>query len=88
MERRTSADDRRHMKRLSWGGPERRSGIDRRTVNQRRITLSEGYGRGWLTFESLVEKRRLVPIPSGWEEASNAALRALCDQAKRIAKTA
>jgi hypothetical protein len=88
MERRTSADDRRHMKRLSWGGPERRSGIDRRTISQRRITLSEGYGRGWLTFESLVEKRRLVPIPSGWEEASNAALRALCDQAKRIAKTA
>jgi putative SOS response-associated peptidase YedK len=88
MERRTSADDRRHMKRLSWGGPERRSGIDRRTINQRRITLSQGYGRGWLTFESLVEKRRLVPIPSGWEEASNAALRALCDQAKRIAKTA
>jgi hypothetical protein len=87
MERRMSADDRRHVKRLSWGGPERRSGSDRRTINQRRITLSAGYGRGWLTFESLAEKRRLVPIPSGWEEASNAALRALCDQAKRIAKT-
>lgn len=82
-----SADDRRHVKRFSWGGPERRSGIDRRIINQRRITLSAGYGRGWLTFESLVEKRRLVPIPSGWEEASNTALRTLCDQAKRIAKT-
>jgi hypothetical protein len=87
MERRMSADDRRHVKRLSWGGPERRSGSDRRTINQRRITLSAGYGRGWLTFESLAEKRRLVPIPGGWEEASSAALRALCDQAKRIAKT-
>jgi hypothetical protein len=87
VERRVSADDRRHVKHFPWGGSERRSGTDRRTVNQRRITLSEGYGRGWLTFESLAEKRRLVPIPNGWEEASNAALRALCDQAKRIAKT-
>lgn len=87
VERRTSANDRRYMKRFSWGGPERRSGADRRTVSQRRITLSEGYGRGWLTFESLVEKRRLVPIPGGWEGASNATLRSLCEQAKRIAKT-
>ena len=82
-----STEDRRHLKHFHWGGSERRSGTDRRTVSQRRITLSEGYGRGWLTFESLVEKRRLVPIPSGWEEASNSTLRALCDQAKRIAKT-
>lgn len=87
VERRVSTDDRRHLNHLPWRGSERRTGIDRRTVNQRRITLSEGYGRGWLTFESLVEKRRLVPIPSGWEAASNTTLRALCEQAKRIAKT-
>jgi hypothetical protein len=87
VERRLSGDDRRHLRHLPWGGSERRSGNDRRSVNQRRITLSSGYGRGWLTFESLVEKRRLVPIPSGWEHASNSLLRALCEQAKRIAKT-
>jgi hypothetical protein len=87
VERRTSADDRRHIKRFPWRGVERRSGVDRRTINQRRITLSEGYGRGWLTFESLDEKRRLIPIPSGWEDATNTTLRTLCDQAKRIAKT-
>ncbi|HEV2017098.1 MAG TPA: hypothetical protein VGQ98_02205 [Gemmatimonadaceae bacterium] len=87
VERRMCADDRRHVKRFPWRGAERRSGVDRRTLSQRRITLSEGYGRGWLTFESLDEKRRLVPIPNGWEEAGSTALRALCEQAKRIAKT-
>ena len=82
-----SSGDRRNLNRLSWGGSERRSGNDRRTSRQRRITLSEGYGRGWLTFESLAEKRRLVPIPSGWDHASNTELRTMCEQAKRIGKT-
>jgi hypothetical protein len=86
-ERRVLSEDRRRAKNFPWHGADRRSGVDRRTTSQRRITLAEGYGRGWLTFESLAEKRRLVPIPSGWEELSNAELRALCEQAKRIAKT-
>lgn len=86
-ERRISTDDRRQRKSFPWRATERRSGVDRRTTSQRRITLSEGYGRGWLTFESLDEKRRLVPVPSGWEQLSNTELRALCEQAKRIAKT-
>ncbi len=87
VERRVAADDRRHVKRFPWRGAERRSGVDRRTVSQRRTTLSEGYGRGWLTFESLDEKRRLIPIPSGWKDASSTELRTMCEQAKRIAKT-
>jgi hypothetical protein len=55
-------------------------------TSQRRITLNEGYGGGWLTFESLDEKRRLIPIPPRWEDLTQAELRALCDKAKRIAK--
>jgi hypothetical protein len=55
-------------------------------TSQRRITLSEGYGSGWLTFESLSEKRRLIPIPYHWEDLSQAELRVLCEQAKRIAR--
>jgi hypothetical protein len=70
----------------AWHGVERRSGTDRRTTSQRRITLSEGYGAGWLTFESLNEKRRLTPIPSRWEELAQPELRSLCEKAKRIAK--
>jgi hypothetical protein len=61
--------------------------MDRRTLSQRRITLSEGYGSGWLTFESLNEKRRLIPIPAHWEHWSQAELRDLCEKAKIVAKT-
>jgi hypothetical protein len=86
MERRSSPSDRRHIKRFPWNGVERRSGLDRRTVSQRRITLSEGYGRGWLTFESLDEKRRLIPIPGGWDSATQEELRMLCAKAKLVAK--
>src|ERR1700681_2548792 len=78
VERRGSAGDRRHIRPFALRGEERRSGIDRRSVSQRRITLSEGYGRGWLTFESLDDKRRLVPAPDGWEKGTSAELRVLC----------
>lgn len=86
VERRLTASDRRHSRGRPWGGTERRTGHDRRTVSQRRITLAQGYGRGWLTFESLSEKRRLIPIPSGWEEMSNGELRMLCQKAKPITR--
>ncbi|HEX9085736.1 MAG TPA: hypothetical protein VF836_13435 [Gemmatimonadaceae bacterium] len=81
-----SDSDRRRPQYFAWGGTERRSGSERRTTSQRRITLSEGYGAGWLTFESLHEKRRLIPVPAHWEDLSQAELRALCESAKRIAK--
>jgi hypothetical protein len=48
--------------------------------------LSQGYGSGWLTFESLQEKRRLNPIPSRWEAMSEEELRMLCENAKRVEK--
>jgi hypothetical protein len=86
VERRMSATDRRRPSYLPWRNPERRSGLDRRVTSQRRITLAEGYGSGWLTFESLTEKRRLLPIPGRWEEMSQGELRALCERAKRVAK--
>jgi hypothetical protein len=69
---------------MPWHGPERRAGTDRRVVSQRRITLAEGLGSGWLTFESQQEKRRLNPIPSRWELSSESDLRALCERAKRV----
>ncbi|MEO8910709.1 MAG: hypothetical protein ABI408_10845 [Gemmatimonadaceae bacterium] len=87
MERRNTPEDRRHIRRFPWKGVERRSGRDRRTVSQRRIALAEGYGRGWLTFESLEEKRRMIPIPAAWESATQEELRILCIRAQLVART-
>src|SRR5215210_2723376 len=87
VERRVRGSDRRHHNPFLWRGTERRDGLDRRLTEQRRITLSSGYGAGWLTFESLDEKRRLTPIPQGWEELSQEELRALCQHARIVAKT-
>ena len=86
MERRLRGSDRRNHKPFPWTGAERRAGTDRRLTNQRRITLREGYGAGWLTFESLNEKRRLIPVPEQWEDLSQAELRALCEKARRITR--
>ena len=83
---RRGGDRRRAAAFQLWRGPERRMSGDRRITSQRRITLSEGYGSGWLTFESLSEKRRLIPIPARWEDLSQGELRVLCEKAKRVAR--
>jgi hypothetical protein len=36
-------------------------------VQSRTSLQSTPYANGWLCFESTVEKRRLAPIPEGWE---------------------
>ena len=48
VERRTAAADRRKPRFFPWRETERRSGQDRRLTTQRRITLAEGYGSGWI----------------------------------------
>ena len=86
VERRMRGSDRRNHKPFQWKGEERRVGADRRVTEQRRITLSAGYGSGWLTFESLAEKRRLNPIPQQWEDLTQTELRALCQKANTVHK--
>jgi hypothetical protein len=39
---------------------------------------------GWLCFESQAEKRRLHPIPGGWEESSDEDLAAYCASAEPV----
>jgi len=62
------------------------AGADRRSTERRRVaairaTVTSGYEQGWLTFESPTEKRRLAPVPSGWESFSSERLELLCRMA-------
>lgn len=43
--------------------------------------------RGWLTFESGNDRRRLAPLPDGWEEASIDELRVYWSRAERVGRT-
>ena len=36
---------------------------------------------GWITFSSILGRRRLAPVPAGWETLATVELERLCDQA-------
>ena len=40
--------------------------------------------RGWLAFQSAEENRRLSPIPSNWEDASEGDMRGYLEQASQV----
>jgi hypothetical protein len=48
------------------------------------VRLPEPYQHGWLCFESATEKRRLGPIPEGWETATDDQLRRYRDVAQLV----
>ena len=45
------------------------------------VQLRSEYAHGWLAFECDHERRRLVPIPDGWEAWPDARLCAACGKA-------
>ena len=49
--------------------------------------FSPGREGGWLSFVSTDERRRLSPIPDGWEQTSDRELRSYLEQADRVRKT-
>ena len=65
------------------GASERRK-RERRRVAQMRALVSPGHEDGWLTFECAAGKRRLAPIPGGWETMPEAELRGLCARAAEV----
>ena len=49
--------------------------------------FTRGRERGWLTFMRGDDKRRLSPIPDGWEKFDDARLIALLQRAELVAQT-
>jgi hypothetical protein len=47
-------------------------------------TLSGEFERGWLTFESPTELRRLAPVPTNWESAGPERLELMCRAASEV----
>jgi len=60
---------------------DRRAGIDRRVLAETRVRLTHGLAHGWLAFDSDSEKRRLAPIPVGWDALPDGVLARLCREA-------
>lgn len=77
-ERRRGYDRRSPDPVLLYRGPERRELDDRRSQH---AALPQA---GWLVFESGSERRRLMPIPPGWEVRSESDLERLCGRAKPV----
>ncbi|HWL39758.1 MAG TPA: hypothetical protein VNO75_05925 [Gemmatimonadaceae bacterium] len=73
---------------LTYTGPERRVGPDRRTkLSGGRTVVAVDFESGWLCFESdQGEKRRLAPVPTGWDAAEKERLWDWCEAATVVVK--
>ncbi len=58
-----------------------RAGPDRRQRALPLYGVAPQYRQGWLAFEWYQERRRLCPIPEGWESLPDAALERMLDRA-------
>lgn len=68
-----------------WEVVPSRAAIGTSAVAQSRTSLSATpYANGWLCFESPVEKRRLAPIPAGWELGDPVDIAQLLEQATPV----
>jgi hypothetical protein len=48
--------------------------------------VSQRLAAGWLAFQSAHEKRRLAPVPDGWEAMSDEEILALLERAPKAGK--
>jgi hypothetical protein len=54
------------------------------TTPQPGAVYEASHKTGWLTFESAAVRKRLAPIPPGWEEASAERLELMCRAAEVV----
>ena len=52
------------------------------TIPSRPDAFADALRSGWLTFNSDIDRRRLVPIPGNWEDASIQRLELMCRAAE------
>jgi hypothetical protein len=60
----------------------------RRNPFRRNLDVASEFSNGWLCFEGGGEKRRLAPVPDGWEQAGPDRLATWLQSAKRVVKCA
>lgn len=77
--------DRRVAADPAYAGPERRRRARRLRTP---ALLTPGLERGWLCFETDDDKRRLTPVPAGWDEAPDTELEGLLIRARRVTRRA
>ncbi|MFN2637259.1 MAG: hypothetical protein ABR585_09550 [Gemmatimonadaceae bacterium] len=63
---------------------ERRTGLERR--KKHRTHVAQEFAYGWLCFETFGEKRRLAPVPEGWERADDDTIEQWCCVAKPVVR--
>ena len=49
-----------------------------------RATIAPEFTYGWLCFETIGEKRRLAPVPEGWDRADDETIEPWCCVAKSV----
>jgi hypothetical protein len=78
------ARDRRHRDEAPPPAMLERRRTERRHATGLRIALPPRLAGGWIAFECGDERRRVAPIPQGWSELDEDALRALWRDAEAL----
>lgn len=57
--------------------------VERRKANESRVVVPDKLQKGWLAFQCGPERRRLTPIPAGWDEMTANDLIGLLNRSQR-----
>ena len=77
---RRSGDERR----VSEKGDVGEKGHGEKAQGISRATIAPEFTYGWLCFETIGEKRRLAPVPEGWDRADDDTIEQWCCVAKAV----